>query len=248
MSSTTDLLDELEVKIHDLEDEREELADRVRTLNYLAASDAASDPTDDDRMPRVISADELREGQAIAWKVSGNSSLWATTVIEESDITPVNIFTGRTIILLEDAPEPEPVTAEDIRASEPGSTWEDRAGDAWEWDGVGLVLHSDNPGGFVSGYQVPVESVAGSNGPLARSFTPSRGDYSPRAPQVGDEVTTEEELEALPALSVVLDKDGDAFRKSRGPGEWFTAGDSEPWDFEEMVPPFKVVHVGGEGA
>lgn len=41
---------------------------------------------------------------------------------------------------------------------------------------------------------------------------------------------TEEELEALPVLSVVIDTDGDAWQK-KGPG-WWTLAPAHEWEFE----------------
>lgn len=167
-------------------------------------------------VPRVITVDELAQFQAIAyadehgqWRVGhvrndqhDGKGRW----IAGDEGMFLDLCT--TIVLLEDAPgycgrgsccqvsghdgecSPgpgnTPVTSEDIRNSEPGTTWDWPAGNGtlttWEWDGQGMQLHDKfhiNEGGLVG--RVPLETLL-INGPFTRSAAAPRGDYSKPEP------------------------------------------------------------------
>ncbi len=70
------------------------------------------------------------------------------------------------------------------------------------------------------------------------------------APKVGDVVTTEQELEALPRRSVILDDDGDAWQKR--PDDWNMAdtgsstGRSSYSMADSTYSPYKIIHIAEE--
>lgn len=74
-----------------------------------------------------------------------------------------------------------PVAAETIRATEPGSTWEESGGDVWEWTGRDLRHHSECPCEDCAreglGAAQNLERAVAKYGPLARSTAEPRGDY-----------------------------------------------------------------------
>ena len=217
-------------------------------------------------LPRVITADELKEGDkyAVIWTHEDGNEL-----VDVARFTPgynqPGILQGGggwimkkdiiAIVLLEDAPKycgrgpccqigghdgecspgpgNAPVTAEDIRNSEPGSTWTERNGTDWEWTGTSLRHHSECPCGDCSlrglGGEWRAEDALQDFGPFTRSTAAPRGDYSkpepaPELPKVGDKITTAGTLDALPVEAVVLDVNGDAWQK-HGEKRWHMAGD-----------------------
>lgn len=161
---------------------RVSLQDRVAEL--LAERDERAATT-----PRVITADELREGQAVTIELNGgwfagNVTGFNRVISNGCESTgPAKGLTDCTIVLLEDAPTSDDddyrdavVTAETIRASEPGSTWRDRDGDILEWTGETLSLQK-REGGLGNEIDFSEENFFDGISPLTRSTAAPRGDY-----------------------------------------------------------------------
>ena len=153
-------------------------------------------------VPRTITAGELREGQLICihrWHGWGVRAIGEFQGIEGDVVTIKTGGSGtftesvkfHTIVLLADEPAKDVctstghvkdradslhVTAEDIRNSDPGSTFEDRYGDDWEWNGTKVVCNevTGNPDG------VEPEIALDAHGPFTRSTAAPRGTYSKR--------------------------------------------------------------------
>lgn len=155
-------------------------------------------------IPRAITGEEMREGQWVAirfdkgeWFSGEVRSLLADyfVVSDGEQATSPMRRDSATIVLLADAPEPEkpqPVTAEDIRQSEPGSTWEGVRPIYYEWDGKHLREHHAIEG--LMSYVIDMEQLL-EHAPLTRSTAAPRGTYPKRL--------TVEDLDAAEVGSVL---------------------------------------------
>ena len=198
------------------------------------------------RVPRIISAEELREGQevAIVWSADRGDRL-STQVdhVASAGEVEVGLAPGVggwistrdiiAIVVLSDVPEPAPVAAEDIRNSEPGSMWEDNEADLWKWDGKALQVQCK---GYISRSPEHVLKVWG---PLLRSTAAPRGTYPKRL--------TVDDLDAAEVGSVLANGKGFAARKT-GHGDWLELGscnmrysneDLMQWPHATLTPPEK---------
>ena len=119
--------------------------------------------------------------------------------------------------------EPEPVTAETIRQSEPGSTWErdhHEAGGVYEWTGKKLWWHfvpHDDSGDYIDDVD--------QGGDWSRSTAAPRGDYD-TPPRL-----TVHKLNVAPVGSWISRGMGSNGRRKRDDGLWEKA-----WLFEGQYP------------
>ena len=193
----------LTARIKVLEDERDEYKaerdeiekaymDEVKLRDQIIAARK-------NRTPRVITAEELQAGTAIATfaddgfpvcgVVTGCAAGEFSLLMHGDKLQTFSM--DRTLMFIADAPansvdtstghvkdqaDSLHVTAEDIRNSDPGSTFEDRYGDDWEWNGTKVVCNevTGNPDG------VEPEIALDAHGPFTRSTAAPRGTYSKR--------------------------------------------------------------------
>lgn len=172
-------------------------------------------------VPRVITAEELKPGQelVVQFEMADGSPGWRLHHVAVPADSKSMAGQWNQIVLLEDAPAEEPVTAEEIRASEPGSTFECFTGEVWEWDGEKLHIHTP------SGDSMKVAMATPENlevHMVTRSSAQARGDYSVKPVKVGDTISAWEELEGLPEGTILRGSAGDAFE--RGATRWWRTG------------------------
>lgn len=187
-------------------------------------------------VPRLIAADELEsgakvatftdQGRPVAGTVTGEATNKVTLLLHNDNL--MGFDTERTFILLKDAPQPEPeiVTAETIRASEPGTVWRDRNGVNHEWTGERLAWHPPagglGKGDFLTngGFEV--------DGPWSRSTAAPRGAYD-TPPRL-----TVHDLEVAPVGSVVQNAGGLGWTKTER-GMWTGALGLQKWSSTELL-------------
>lgn len=173
-----------------------------------------------ERRGEVIDPQDIRDGDVVdKWRMGVRVAQDVT--FDQERIKDVFFYNDDTDeFRLVHRPTPAPVTAETIRASEVPSTWDDRDGDNWEWDGENMRLHRASE--TLHAQETP-EYVIDSFSPLARSSAAPRGDYGKR------------ELPTEPGEVILVTEFGGLYDATEPVAAYRTNGitwrrlDQEPW-------------------
>ena len=169
---------------------------------FILLEDAPDEQQEPERRGEVAQPEDLRcgdiadvwAGDKIIFDASEVKTVTADNVWfrdQEYDGIPCTTRAGHEFRLISRS-IPAPVTAETIRASEPGTVWRDRNGDKHEWTGERLAWHR-RAGGLGKG-DFLTNGGFEEDGPWSRSTAAPRGDYD--TPKTEPETVTAETIRA----------------------------------------------------